>query len=111
MHDSVANPYQDMEGLPADVGDASVLVHDGGLLRRDNTTPRGRTRGPSDGGTPRSRETKMYTESAKVSQFGALTANPSLTTLWQLSSTMLSLGSNAAMASRRPTYFLDRESQ
>ena len=30
----MANPFHDMEGLLADAGDASVLVHDGGRVTR-----------------------------------------------------------------------------
>ena len=70
----VANPDQDTEGLFADAGDASVLVHDGGQQpqrRADKRTSKQR-------GKTKCREPKMHAERMNLSQFGVMVASPSL---------------------------------
>ena len=76
----VANALHDMEGLLADAGDSSVLVHDGGpsTTRQQPQRLENKTTSKQWGKT-KNRETKMHTERMNMSQFGVLDANPSLT--------------------------------
>ena len=73
----VANPCQDIEGLLADAGDASVLVHDGGLFTtRQQPQRQANTRTSKPWGKTKSRETKMQAERMTMSQIGVFGRKP-----------------------------------